>query len=111
MRVSLYTVLILSLLAATTAFAEGVDNKGGHHKFNKIDLNKDSSLTRDELEAHYRKKIDRIFEKTDADKDGKLSDAELQKGREKWDAKMRRRFEKMKERQGLVEGKKPEQAQ
>ena len=108
MRVSLYAVLILSLLASPTVFAETLEQNKADHRPSKVDANGDGFLSREEMEAHNRKKLDRVFERTDTDKDGKLSQDELQKGREQWRAKMQHRFEKMKEKQGLAQGKKPE---
>jgi hypothetical protein len=60
------------------------------------------------MEAHHRKKLDAMFEKADGDKDGKLSQEELRKGREEWRAKMKERFDRMKERREAKEDKKAE---
>jgi Ca2+-binding EF-hand superfamily protein len=112
MRKTTALALLAALTLGSTAALAG-DGKGshdGHHgpKFEEIDTNKDGAITREEMEAHHRKKLDAMFEKADGDKDGKLSQEELRKGREEWRAKMKERFDKMKERREAKEDKKAE---
>jgi hypothetical protein len=69
----------------------------GHGKemFDKTDTNHDGFLSKDEMEASQKARLDEMFTLTDTNKDGKLSPEELKKGREL----MREKFkEKMKDR-------------
>jgi len=59
----------------------------------RADANKDGFLTKDELMAGAKDRIDKMFAEADTDKDGKLSKDELEKGREAMREKMRQRFE------------------
>ena len=84
--------------AAKTAGAEKREHAGKHggHFFKQADTNGDGQLTREEMRAAQEKKLDKMFEKLDADKDGKLSQAELEKGRKD----MHKKFKEYREKRG-----------
>ena len=107
-----YRLLALSALMATTlvaapAFAKDggpEGGRGGHHgegpgggMFKQADTNSDGFLTREEMDAAHKKRLDTMFQDLDTDKDGKLSQDEMKAGREKMRDKMR---ERMKDRRG-----------
>lgn len=52
------------------------------HMFDQADINKDGVLTRDEMLAAHKKRVDQIFDKLDADKSGTVTKAEVETGRE-----------------------------
>jgi Spy/CpxP family protein refolding chaperone len=74
--------------------------KGRHDRLMHADGNKDGFLTKEEMIDAQRKKIDKMFERTDTDKDGKLSVEERQKAREE----MRKRWESRKSGKASPEG-------
>ncbi len=87
------------LFMATPAMAERHEGAragkhAGHHakKFEQADANKDGFLTREEMEAAHKARLDKMFARMDENKDGKLSREEMKKGHEamraKWQARM-----------------------
>lgn len=90
----------LSLLASP-AFAQegGGREKGpdGGKMFEKIDKDKKGYVTKEDMLAFHKERIDEMFKELDVDKDGKLTREELAKGREKMREKMRERLKERKE--------------
>ena len=90
-------------LAAAPAMAEHHE-KGGHHgkRFERADKNSDGFLTREEMDAAHKEKLDNMFGKLDTDKDGKLSKTELEAGRKemraKWQNKMQNDYQSMRDK-------------
>lgn len=96
-RLALAT-LMMGMMGTTAALAEDapkMDQKP-MGMFRDADTDKDGFLTRAELDAAHKKRLDEMFENTDANKDGKLSKEEMKAGREKMRAKWKERREKMK---------------
>lgn len=58
----------------------------------RADVNRDGTITKDELVAGANAHIDELFEVMDTDKDGKLSKEELAKGRELMRERMRAKW-------------------
>lgn len=77
--------------------------RGPMARFAEMDANKDGFLTKEEMYDSQKKNIDRMFDKNDTDKDGKLSQAELEAGFQKIREKMRKQFEEMKAKGQLPE--------
>lgn len=75
------------------------DRKAQEH-YMKADTNKDGFLTKDEMLAQHKIRLDEMFAKSDTDKDGKLSKDELKKGREAMRAKMKERMKERQEKRG-----------
>lgn len=84
MKKILMPVLATALiLTAAPAFAEDGPKEGKKHdRFKEADKNTDGFLTKDEMLEAHKARLDKMFEKTDLDKDGKLSQEEMEKGRE-----------------------------
>lgn len=79
--------------------------KRGREMFEKTDADKDGFLSKAEMEASQKARMEEMFTKTDSDKDGKLSPEELKKGREA----MRERFKsKYKDHDGRREHDRPD---
>lgn len=78
---------------------DGPGGPGGHHGrfFQEADTNNDGFLTKEEMQTQQQQRMDNMFTHVDGDKDGKLSQDELKKGREEMRERMRTRF---RERQG-----------
>ncbi len=101
------TLALSALIAATftlPAMAEEGsetprDRKAQEH-YMKADANKDGFLTKDEMLAQHKIRLDEMFAKSDTDKDGKLSKDELKKGREAMRAKMKERMKERQEKRG-----------
>lgn len=62
-------------LAAVPADAQTPDR---HPLFDKMDANKDGTLTKGEIQARFPRFTDEMFVQADTDKDGKLTVAEWQ---------------------------------
>ncbi len=98
MKKLLMPVVAAAILFGAQAYAEdaakpaGPDHTRGAARFKEADANKDGFLTKDEMLDAHKKRIDKMFENTDTDKDGKLSTGELEKGREAMRAKFKDRF-------------------
>lgn len=69
------------------------DEKGdGPQRAMRGDANQDGFLSKDEMAAEHQKRFDDMFSKADADKDGKLSPAEMREGRKAMRAKIQERM-------------------
>lgn len=68
---------------------DGRFEKRGKEMFEKTDSDKDGFLSKAEMEASQRERLDAMFNKSDLDQDGKLSPDELKKGREAMREKFR----------------------
>ena len=68
---------------------EGRFEKRGKEMFEKTDGDKDGFLSKAEMEASQKERLDAMFNKSDLDQDGKLSPEELKKGREAMREKFR----------------------
>jgi hypothetical protein len=103
-----YRLLTLGVL---TALALGASPAGAEEKLTpggagpgdgkmmrpmKADTNGDGFLTKDEMIAAHRKRLDEMFAKTDANKDGKLSREEMKAGRERMKAERKAKREEWK---------------
>ncbi len=71
--------------------ADGFE-KRGREMFEKTDTNKDGFISKDEMIASHKARIDDMFEKMDTNKDGKLSQDELKAGREAMRNKFREKY-------------------
>lgn len=79
------------------------------HFFKDADTDKDGFITKDEMTAKQTARLNELFATVETDHDGKLSAAELEKGRELMRAKMKARFEA--ERKAAEEAPAPAAAQ
>lgn len=64
----------------------------GREMFEKTDTNKDGFISKEEMIASHKARIDDMFEKMDTNKDGKLSQDELKAGREAMRNKFREKY-------------------
>ncbi len=109
-RLSYLSIAIATLLAGSALTAHAEDHEKGKdgwkrlspaERFQKNDTNKDGFLTPAEMLAEHEARIKEIFTRLDTDKDGKLSQDEMKKGREdrreKREDRRDERREKMKE--------------
>jgi Ca2+-binding EF-hand superfamily protein len=84
-KILMFTTAAL-VLSAPAVMAK--DGGGSHHKgrmFEKLDLNGDGVVTREEFNKAHEER----FNKMDADSDGKVTKEEAQKAAEEWHAKMK----------------------
>lgn len=93
--------LILSSAGAMAEDAGKTDAKRDHGKrheerFAKTDTNGDGFITKDEMTAAQKEKMDKMFAELDTNKDSKLSKDEMKAGKEKMRAKMKARWEEKK---------------
>lgn len=70
----------------------------GGGMFSEADTNQDGFLTRDEMEAAHKKRLDQMFKDMDTNNDGKLSRDEMRAGREKMRQKFRERMKDRREK-------------
>jgi hypothetical protein len=75
----------------------GEFEKRGREMFEKTDTDKDGFLSKAEMEASQKDRMEEMFDKTDTDKDGKLSPEELKKGREAMREKFRSKYKEHRE--------------
>lgn len=108
MNKRLMAALAVALLVSAPAFAEGPDGgpggpggpdhaKRGEERFKASDTNSDGVLSRAEFLAESQKRAGEIYDKLDENKDGKLTQDEMKAGHEKMRAKMKERWQQMKE--------------
>ncbi len=82
-----------------------MDPKKGGAMFDQADVDKDGALTRDEMLAAHKKRVNEIFDKLDADKSGTVTKDEMNKGREMLREKLRQHFKGRGEgKRGLRDG-------
>lgn len=84
-----------ALLASSVAFAKYGNGKG--HHFGKIDADSDGKITREEMVDEAKARASRRFDHVDENKDGSVSKEELQKSKEQFKNKWRKRKEKRKD--------------
>ncbi len=71
--------------------------RGGH--FAKADANKDGYLTKDEMLAMHKARLDKMFAEADTNEDGKLSKEEMEAARGKFRERMREHMQDRKPQQ------------
>ena len=82
-----------------------LDPKKGGAMFDQADVDKDGALTRDEMLAAHKKRVNEIFDKLDADKSGTVTKDQMNKGREMLREKLRQHFKGRGEgKRGLRDG-------
>jgi Ca2+-binding EF-hand superfamily protein len=100
--------LALGVMVPAAAHAEEA-GKADHKPmgmFREADTDKDGFLTRAELDAAHKKRLDEMFANTDTNKDGKLSQDEMKEGRKKMREKWKERRAQMKSmREEMKKGK------
>jgi len=87
------TALTLGLAQLAYANHEGDDGKScdrKHHGLQDADTNKDGAVSRDEFMSSHQAMADKMFTKMDANKDGKIDQAE----RDAMKAKMKEHHDK-----------------
>ena len=78
--------------------ADGFE-KRGREMFDKTDTNHDGFISKEEMLASHRARIEEMFDKTDTNHDGKLSPEELKAGREAMRDKFREKYKEGKARE------------
>lgn len=79
--------------------------KRGKEMFDKTDTDKDGFISKAEMAASQKERMEEMFNKTDTNKDGKLSPDELKKGREAMREKFKARFKDKNHHGGPEDGK------
>lgn len=77
----------------------------GKEMFDKTDTDKDGFISKAEMAASQKERMEEMFNKTDNNKDGKLSPEELKKGREAMREKFKARFKDKNHHGGPEDGK------
>lgn len=80
---------------ASPAMEQKMDMKDKMKHGPMMDTNKDGFVTKEEMMDMHKKHVDRLFEKADKDKDGKLSKEEWKEGKKAMRAEMKDRKEDM----------------
>lgn len=75
--------LMFALGAAQLAYADHDDAHGKHHGLEWADANKDGAVSRDEFAEAHKARSEKMFDKLDANKDGKIDEAERNAGKAK----------------------------
>lgn len=91
---------LLALLAFTTTQAQEEMSKAYYkdNHFAKIDADGDGFVTKEEVMAMHRKRIDSMFDGADENGDGKLSQAEMRASFKEMMNKMRNRIRQHREK-------------
>lgn len=78
--------LTFALGAAQIAYADhhdADDKHHGHHGLMDADTNKDGAVSHEEFTEAHKARSEKMFEKLDANKDGKIDESERKAGKDK----------------------------
>jgi hypothetical protein len=92
LRILAISSLILGLTQAAYAAHDGTDHdtmESRHHSWQDADTNKDGVISKDEFMAKHQARAEKMFTKLDANKDGKVDEAERKAMHDKCDRKQK----------------------